>query len=86
MRIYLTGGTGLLGSHFAELAVAEGASVVSLVRPTSNTAHLNSLGIALSTGDLRDAASLASGMKGCAAVVHAASPVESCKVVPGKVS
>jgi nucleoside-diphosphate-sugar epimerase len=75
VRIYLTGGTGLLGSHFAELAVAEGASVVSLVRPTSNTVHLNSLGIALSTGDLRDAASLASGMKGCAAVVHAVSPL-----------
>jgi uncharacterized protein YbjT (DUF2867 family) len=24
MRIYLTGGTGLLGSHFAALALAEG--------------------------------------------------------------
>lgn len=75
MRIYLTGGTGLLGSHFAELATAEGASIVSLVRPTSNTAYLDSLGVALSTGDIRNVASLASGMKDCDAVVHAASPI-----------
>jgi nucleoside-diphosphate-sugar epimerase len=75
MRIYLTGGSGLLGSHFAELATAEGASVVALVRPTSNAAHLGSLGVTLSTGDLLDGASLAAGMQGCDAVVHAASPV-----------
>ena len=74
MRIYLTGGSGLLGSHFAQLATAEGASVVSLVRNTSDTAYLKSLGVALSIGNLQDAGSLASGMKGCDAVVHTASP------------
>jgi len=75
MRIYLTGGSGLLGSHLGQVARAEGASVVSLVRPTSNTAYLESLGVALSTGNLRDVASLTSGMKDCDAVVHAASPL-----------
>lgn len=75
MRIFLTGGTGLLGSHFAEMATAEGANVVSLVRPTSDTAYLNALGITLTTGSLQDVASLASGMKGCDAVVHVASPL-----------
>jgi len=75
MRIYLTGGSGLLGSHFCQVAIAEGASVVSLVRPTSNTAYLESLGVALSTGHLGDVASLASGMKDCDAVIHAASPL-----------
>ncbi|MFC2054622.1 NAD-dependent epimerase/dehydratase family protein [Chloroflexota bacterium] len=75
MRIFLTGGTGLLGSHVAEIATAEGASVVSLVRPTSNTAYLESLGVALCIGNIRDVASLASGMKDCNAVVHTASPI-----------
>ena len=75
MRIFLTGGTGLLGSHFVEIATTEGADVVSLVRPNSDTAYLNALGITLATGSLQDVASLASGMKGCDAVVHAASPI-----------
>ena len=75
MKIYLTGGSGLLGSHFAEIATAEGASIVSLVRPTSNTTYLESLGVTLSIGNLRDVASLASGMKDCDAVVHSASPL-----------
>jgi nucleoside-diphosphate-sugar epimerase len=75
MRVFLTGGTGLLGSHFARLATAEGADVVSLVRPTSNTVYLDSLGVTTSTGDLRDVSSLVAGMKHCDAVVHAASPI-----------
>ena len=75
MKIYLTGGSGLLGSHFAELATTQGAKVVALVRPTSNTAFLSSLGVTLSTGNLLDGASLAAGMQGCDAVVHAASPI-----------
>jgi nucleoside-diphosphate-sugar epimerase len=77
MKIFLTGGTGLLGSHFAQMAAAEGTRVVALVRPTSNTAYLDSLGgsVSCTTGDLLDVASLAAGMQGCDAVVHAASPV-----------
>jgi nucleoside-diphosphate-sugar epimerase len=75
MRIYLTGGTGLLGSHFATLALAEGARVISLARPTSNTAYLEALSVPLSIGDLRDAESLVPGMQDCDAVVHAASPL-----------
>jgi uncharacterized protein YbjT (DUF2867 family) len=73
MRIYLTGGTGLLGGHFAELAIAEGANVVALARPASDRSHLSSLGVVLRTGDLGDVPTLASGMSGCDAVVHAAS-------------
>jgi len=75
MKIYLTGGSGLLGSHFAEIATAEGSRVVSLVRPTSNTAFLKSLSVSLSIGNLQDVGSLSSGMKDCDAVVHAASPI-----------
>lgn len=75
MKIFLTGGTGLLGSYFAETAIREGARVVALVRSNSNTAYLNSLGATLSPGSLQDVTSLASGMKGCDVVVHSASPL-----------
>ena len=75
MKIFLTGGTGLLGSHIAERATAEGASVLSLVRPTSDRSFLETLSVTFATGDLLDLDSLASGMEGCDAVVHAASPI-----------
>lgn len=75
MKLFLTGGTGFLGSHVAEIAITEGAKVVSLVRSTSNTATLDNLGVALSNGTLQDTASIASGMKDCDAVVHIASPL-----------
>ena len=41
MKIFLTGGTGLLGSYFAETATGEGARAVALVRSNSNTASVD---------------------------------------------
>jgi 2-alkyl-3-oxoalkanoate reductase len=75
MRIFLTGGTGLLGSHFAETAVSAGDEVVALVRPTSDTEHLKSLGVRQVVGDIHDLNSLSAGMRGCEAVVHTAYPL-----------
>lgn len=74
MKIFLTGGSGLLGQHFVELAVSEGAHIVALVRPTSKTIHLQSPNITLFSGDLQDVEHLARGMGACDAVVHLASP------------
>lgn len=75
MRIFLTGGTGFLGGHFAELAGAEGALVVALTRSSSRTERLEALGATLCRGDLAGRDALAAGMKGCDAVVHSASPI-----------
>ena len=75
MRIFLTGGTGLLGGHFAELTAAEGIDLVALVRPGSRTGRLEAIGATLWRGDLADPDVLASGMRRCDGVVHAASPV-----------
>jgi nucleoside-diphosphate-sugar epimerase len=36
MRIFATGGTGLVGSHFLEMALQEGHQVVALRRPSSS--------------------------------------------------
>ena len=51
MRTFLTGGTGLIGSHVAEALRARGDDVVALVRETSDTTHLESIGCLLVRGD-----------------------------------
>lgn len=76
MRVYLTGGTGLVGSHVAERLRARGDDVVALVRPSSDVAHLVSVGAGLVEGDLLDAAGAHAGRaKECDAVVHAGAVV-----------
>jgi 2-alkyl-3-oxoalkanoate reductase len=71
----VTGATGLLGSHIAEQLVLKGEKVRALVRPTSGTAFLQSLGVELCQGDLSDAASLRQAMYGVRVVHHAAAKV-----------
>jgi 2-alkyl-3-oxoalkanoate reductase len=76
MRIFLTGGTGLIGSHVAERLRHRGDTVVALVRGTSNSAHLAGVGCKLVEGDILDPPeSLASAMAGCDLVIHAAAKV-----------
>jgi len=73
VKIFVTGSTGFLGGYFVQRAVAEGAEVMALVRPSSDTRSLPAT-VSLSVGDLNDKSSLAKGMTGCEAVVHIASP------------
>ena len=76
MRVFLTGGTGLIGSHVAERLRGRGDDVVALVRETSDTAHLASLGCDLVVGDMTAPVDeLARLMRGADAVVHAAAKV-----------
>ncbi len=76
MRVFLTGGTGLIGSHVAERLRARGDSVVALVRESSDTAHLEGLGCELVRGDVMDEPDvMGRRMLGCDAVVHAAAKV-----------
>lgn len=76
MRVFLTGGTGLLGSHLAAHLRAAGDDVVALARPGSDTCFLGEVGCRLVDGDVRDGeASLAPLMNGCTHVVHAAALV-----------
>ncbi len=75
-RFFLTGGTGLIGSHVAERLRARGSEVVALVRPSSDAAHLESLGCSLVAGDLMDTPrEMARRIRGCDAVIHAAAKV-----------
>src|SRR5688572_1430960 len=76
MRIFLTGGTGLLGSHVAEAAVLASHAVRALARPPADVRHLRALGVEIVVGDLCDAASpLADSMRGCEVVIHSAARV-----------
>jgi nucleoside-diphosphate-sugar epimerase len=78
MRVFLTGGTGLLGSHLAEELRSRGHGVVALHRPTADTAFLESLDCTLVPGDVTDPADvLAEAMSGCSHVVHGAALVYS---------
>ena len=54
----VTGASGFLGSHLVENLVAQGKKVRCLVRPSSKTAYLESLGAEIVYGDLNDVESL----------------------------
>jgi nucleoside-diphosphate-sugar epimerase len=77
MRVFLTGGTGLLGSHTARRLASDGHEVVALCRPTSDVSALAD-GCRVVAGDVLDPVDiLAEAMSGCSHVVHAAALVYS---------
>jgi len=71
----VTGATGLLGSHIAEQLVAAGKQVRALVRVTSDTRFLQSIGVECISGNLHDQASVDRAMKEVQVVYHAAAKV-----------
>lgn len=76
MRVFLTGGTGLLGSHLAQELRSHGHEVVALHRRTADTLVLEESECVLVEGDIRDdAEALAPLMEGCSHVCHAAALV-----------
>ncbi len=76
MRIFLTGGTGFIGSKVAELLRDRGDDVVALVRNPAKAEHLQQIGCEVVAGSLSDRDAIASGLKGCDGVIHAAAIYE----------
>lgn len=72
MKAFVTGATGFVGSHVAQLLSAQGADLRLLVRSTSRTENIADLKAERVTGDLRDPASLKKAMQGCDFVFHVA--------------
>lgn len=72
MKVLVTGATGLLGSHVAELMRKRGNEVRTLVRPGEVATWLAELGIEISRGDLADYASLQAAVDGVDLVLHCA--------------
>jgi len=76
--VFLTGGTGMVGSHLAAVLREEGYLVRALCRPGSQVSFLRLLGCEVIEGSLQDGAeSLAQSMEGCGAVVHSAAMIYS---------
>lgn len=71
-RVLITGATGFVGSHVVEALAARGFELRALVRPTSDTALLEALGVERVVGGLGDAGSVARAVAGADRVVHLA--------------
>ena len=73
MKMLVTGASGFLGSHLVDMLVERGDEVRALVRPGGETNHLRTLpGVEIIHGDLTDAASLRSAVRGVGRVYHVA--------------
>lgn len=72
MQIFITGGTGFIGSHTINLLSRTNHQLRILVRKTSNTSSFKNLNVNLIEGDLLDRQSLLKGMKDCDSVIDIA--------------
>ena len=72
--VFVTGGTGFVGSHVARLLAERGQDVRALVRPQSRTENLATLKEKVQTvvGDLQDIDSLRRAVADCRFVYHVA--------------
>jgi len=64
------GASGFLGSHVVKALAARGRKVRTFVRPTSNTAGIDSLDTERCLGDVRDLDSVRAAMRGCDVVYY----------------
>ncbi len=72
MNVFLTGGTGFIGSSLARRLVDQGHTLRCLVRRHSRVEPLRELGAELIVGDVNDRAALDEGMQGCDWLFHLA--------------
>jgi dihydroflavonol-4-reductase len=70
VRIFLTGGTGYIGTALARVLRDDGHDVRALVRTPAKGARLDALGCELVEGDVSDRALLRDQIDGCDGVVH----------------
>lgn len=71
-KVLVTGATGFLGHHLIQQLVAANYAVRALVRETSDTRYLESLGVELVVGDIQNEPSVSSAIIGCRYLIHAA--------------
>lgn len=70
--IFVTGGTGLIGSNICEQLIERGDTVVALARPGSDTSELRTLGVTIAQGDITNGESVLAASEGCEATIHSA--------------
>jgi nucleoside-diphosphate-sugar epimerase len=78
MRVLVTGASGLLGSHVAELLSERGTQVRALVRKTSDRRHLATLrNVELFEGSVEQPDRVREAVDGVDAIIHAAGLVKA---------
>ncbi len=70
--VFVTGGTGLIGSNICAQLRARGDRVRALARPGSEVGPLQALGVEVVDGDVSDAASVLRASQGCDSAIHSA--------------
>lgn len=73
MKIYITGGTGFIGTYLVKRLAQTQHELHCLARETGDISFLKEVGTNIITGDVTDKTSLLKGMDGCDWVVHLAS-------------
>jgi dihydroflavonol-4-reductase len=65
VKVFITGGTGFIGTYLVERLARDDHELRCLVRKTSDVRALETVGATLITGDVTDKASMLEGMSGC---------------------
>jgi len=82
-KVFITGSSGLVGSHLVQLLLERGYSVVALIRSTSKKDHLLQLErafsgqLAIAIAELSQIDKLKGYMSGCDVVVHTAASISA---------
>jgi len=75
MKVFLTGGTGVIGTRAVPALVAAGHEVTAVARTDPKAALVRSLGASPATVDLFDAAAVKAAVDGHEAVIHLATNI-----------
>jgi dihydroflavonol-4-reductase len=82
-RIFLTGGTGVIGGALITRLQERGDEVVALARSDTAARRLSDRGVAVARGETTDPVALADGMAGCEVAFHLAGVNSLCVAEPG---
>jgi dihydroflavonol-4-reductase len=83
MKLFITGATGFVGTHVAQLAEAQGAKLRLLARASSDTSRLPKSAEVV-VGDLRAPEGFAAAVQGCDALIHVAADYRLWVPDPGE--
>jgi nucleoside-diphosphate-sugar epimerase len=72
MRVFLTGGTGYIGSAVLDALLRSGHRVTALLRDTEKAARLEARGVTTMVGDLGGSKTIANALRQSDAAIHAA--------------
>jgi len=75
MRCLITGASGFVGGHIAEALTRRGWPVAAIVRPVSDAAFLEKLGVTILRGQISDASLVGKAVQETDAVIHCAAKV-----------